>query len=139
MREYLLDTPMVSALLFNRSAAVSLVQPWITRREVVTSILVYGEVIEYVRGQSDFARRRTDLRRLLRGVNPLALTYPIMERYAELRRAMRRRGPGLIGDIDTLIAATALEYDLTVVTADLDFQRVPDLKVMIVPRAQLSR
>jgi predicted nucleic acid-binding protein len=47
-----------------------------------------------------------------------------------------RRGR-LIGDIDTLIAATALEYDLTVVTIDPDFQRVPDLKVMLLTRTQL--
>jgi predicted nucleic acid-binding protein len=62
-----------------------------------------------------------------------------MERYAEIRRTMRRQGPGLIGDVDTLIAASALEYDLTLVTADLDFQRVPGLKLIIIPRQQLTR
>ncbi len=87
----------------------------------------------------DYARHRTDLRKLLRGVYPLALTYAILERYAEIRRALRRRGPGLIGGVDTLIAATALEYDLTVVTTDADFRRIPDLKVMLIPRQQLSR
>jgi PIN domain len=40
-------------------------------------------------------------------------------------------GPGLIGDIDTLIAATALKRGLTVVTTDGDFERVPQLKVML--------
>ena len=35
-------------------------------------------------------------------------------------------------DIDTLIAATALERDLTVVTTDQDFERVPGLKVMLI-------
>jgi predicted nucleic acid-binding protein len=139
MREYLLDTPLLAALLFSRTAAVNLIQPWIADREVVTSVLVYGEVIEYIRGLPDFPRRRSDLRALLRGIHPLALTYGIMERYAETRRTLRRQGPGLIGDVDTLIASTAREYDLTLVTADLDFQRVPDLKLMIVPRQQLSR
>ncbi|MGH2588003.1 MAG: type II toxin-antitoxin system VapC family toxin [Dehalococcoidia bacterium] len=38
---------------------------------------------------------------------------------------------GLIGDIDTLIAATALEYDLTLVTTDGDFTRVPGLKLLL--------
>jgi predicted nucleic acid-binding protein len=139
MREYLLDTPLLSALLFSRPRAVSLIQPWIAGREAVTSMLIYGEVIEYIRGLSDFARHRAELRVLLRGIPPLALTYGIMERYAEIRRTLRRQGPGLIGDVDTLIAATALEYDLTLVTADLDFQRVSGLKVMIIPRQQLTR
>ncbi len=54
-----------------------------------------------------------------------------MERYAALRRQLRPPyGPGLIGDIDTLIAATALEYNLTVVTTDSDFSRVPNLNVL---------
>jgi predicted nucleic acid-binding protein len=37
----------------------------------------------------------------------------------------------LIADINTLIAATALERNLTVVTIGTDFQRVPDLKVIL--------
>lgn len=46
-------------------------------------------------------------------------------------------GPGLIGDIDTLIAATALEHNLTVVTLDSDFTRVSGLLVLRVTRAAL--
>ncbi len=45
-------------------------------------------------------------------------------------------GPGLIGDIDTLVAATALERNLIVVTMDADFQRVPGLTVELVPRTR---
>jgi predicted nucleic acid-binding protein len=40
-------------------------------------------------------------------------------------------GPGLIGDIDTLIAATALVHRLTVITLDHDFERVPGLSVTV--------
>jgi predicted nucleic acid-binding protein len=44
---------------------------------------------------------------------PYFLTDRILERYADIRRALRPPyGPGLIGDIDTLITATALERDL---------------------------
>ena len=38
-------------------------------------------------------------------------------------------GAGLIGDVDTLIAATALEPNLTAITADHEFKRVPELSV----------
>jgi predicted nucleic acid-binding protein len=41
-------------------------------------------------------------------------------------------GNGLIGDIDTLIAATALERNLTIITADHDYERVPQLKVKFI-------
>src|SRR5579885_1845938 len=66
------------------------------------------------------------------------LTYSILERYADLRRAMRPpQGPGLIGDLDTIMAATALERHLTVVTIDSDFTRAPGLPVMFLSRKDL--
>lgn len=78
------------------------------------------------------------MRTLLQEVQAYGLTYTVMERYAELRRMMRPpHGLGLIGDVDTLIAATALERNLTVVTIDTDFQRIPGLQVMLIPRSQL--
>jgi predicted nucleic acid-binding protein len=44
----------------------------------------------------------------------------------------------LIGDIDTLIGATTLERNLTVVTIDTDFQRVPHLKVILLSQTTLQ-
>lgn len=55
MGRYLLDRPMLAALLHNRPGAVSLVVPWIRRGEVATSILVYGEVVEYIKGRPNFS------------------------------------------------------------------------------------
>jgi predicted nucleic acid-binding protein len=46
-------------------------------------------------------------------------------------------GSGLIGDIDTLIAATAMEHGLTVVTLDSDYVRVLGLSVMRLERRDL--
>jgi len=57
-----------------------------------------------------------------------------MERFAETRAYLRKRGEG-IPDFDLLIAATALPYDLTLFTVNLrHFGRVPDLKKMYQPR-----
>lgn len=68
---------------------------------------------------------------MLSEIVPFFLTYSILDRYAEMRRQLRPPfGPGLIGDIDTLMAATALEQNLTMVTTDQDFLRVPSLTVM---------
>jgi predicted nucleic acid-binding protein len=131
MRRYLLDSAPVAAYLHGRNAAVDLITPWIVNREAATSILVYAEVVEYLKGLSDFSRRHDNLRRLLTEIYPYFLTYSILERYADIRRLLRPpHGTGLIGDIDTLIAATALEQNLTIVTVDSDFERVPGLKVL---------
>ncbi len=106
--------------------------------EAATSIVVYGEVTEYLKSFADFPIHQAAFHTLLRKVYPYPLTYELLERYADLRRAMRPPyGPGLIGDIDTLIAATASYYRLTLVTTDSDFARVPDLSLMHVSRESL--
>lgn len=138
MRRYLLDTPLLAAYLLNRPHAVTLVSPWIQQREAATSILVYGEVHEYILGQPNYPVLHAQLLELLEEIPPFFVTYPIMRRYGEIRRTLRRLN-SLIGDVDTLIAATSLERNLAVVTADGDFQRVPGLNVTLVPRAQLGR
>lgn len=135
MRRYLLDSGPLSAYLLGRSQALSLVKPWIVGQEVGTTFLSYGEVFEYTRGLPDSSQRQSELRRLLREIHPYPLNYAIMERYADLRRRMRPpHGSGLIGDVDTLIAATALEQDLALVTMDRHFERVPDLHLMFLDR-----
>ena len=136
MKRYLLDTGPLGAWQFARPPAVPLIQPWIANQEAATSLLVYGEVVEHIAGWSNAATIRQNLLTLLKDVTPIELSLPILDRYADLRRSMRPpHGSGLIGDIDTLIAATALEHDLTVVTIDGDFTRVPSLKFkLLAPR-----
>ena len=69
---------------------------------MATSILVYAEVIEYLKALPDFLLRRSQLRRQLQEIRPYFLTYAIVERYADIRRSMRKpHGTGLIGDVDT--------------------------------------
>ncbi len=49
------------------------------------------------------------------------------EMAAQLQAQLRKRGRQL-GTADALIAATALRYDLTLLTADNDFSDVPNLR-----------
>jgi predicted nucleic acid-binding protein len=133
VRRFLLDTTPIAAYLNDRPAAVQLIRPWVEQREVATSILDYAEVVEYIKSFSDFELRHMQLRRLLRDIYPYFLTYSILERYADIRRQLRPPyGPGLIGDMDTLIAATAIQQGLTLVTVDSDFERVPNLDLMLI-------
>ncbi len=61
------------------------------------------------------------------------LNEPFMERFAEIRAYFRRRGE-LISDFDILIGATAVYYDLTVLTYNMrHFTRIPDLKLSTPP------
>lgn len=136
MRKYLLDNGPLVALVKGRPGAERLMRPWVMNDEAATSILAYGEAIEYFRPAPDFPRHRAGVRALLQGVTAFRLTYPILERYAEPRLVLRPSG-SLIGDVDTLIAATAIEHGLTVVTLDGDFLRVPGLSVLRLSRSEL--
>lgn len=90
-------------------------------------------------GRQNFAARDAQLRQLLREITPFFVSYAILRRYATIRRQLRPpHGPGLIGDVDILIAATALERGLTLVTADADYTRVPDLSVLLLDRRTLT-
>ena len=53
----------------------------------------------------------------------------MMQRFARIRGELRRNGQ-LIPHPDILIAATALDHNLTLLTRNIkDFQRTPELKL----------
>jgi predicted nucleic acid-binding protein len=93
--------------------------------------LALAGAVEYVKGFPHFPTHRDNLQALLEQIPPYPLIYPILERYADIRRTLRPQHQD-IGDIDTLIAATALEHDLTLLTMDTDYDRVPHLKCELV-------
>ncbi len=70
VKRYLLDTSVLAAGLFGRPGAVQLLTPWIVERQAATSIVVYGETVEYLRGLPNFPARRAELRELLRESSP---------------------------------------------------------------------
>lgn len=133
---FLVDTNVLSAYLLRRVGAVALLDPLVQRREAETSLLVYGEVTEHFRSLRAASQIQQQLRRLMLNIPPRSLTYDIVERYADIRRTLRPSGQ-LIGDIDTLIAATAIERQLVILTTDNDFTRVPGLQLLLVARDSL--
>jgi tRNA(fMet)-specific endonuclease VapC len=128
MKRYLLDTSLLAGFFHHRQKAVELIALWLQHHTVATSMLVYGEVIEYLKGLPNFPAHYATFHKILAEI---PLTYPILDRYAEIRRTLRPLHQD-IGDIDTLIAATAIEQNLTLVTIDRDFDRVPHLKWKLV-------
>jgi predicted nucleic acid-binding protein len=135
MRRYLLDTGPLAAYLQGRAAALSLISPWIQQREVATTLLSYAEVNEYIRGFPNYLLRYQQLRQMMRAIPPYGLTYSALERYGDIRRQLRPpHGPGLIGDLDTLIAAAAIARNLTLATNDSDFRRISGMNLMLLPR-----
>jgi tRNA(fMet)-specific endonuclease VapC len=132
---YLVDTDYVVDWLKGRPEAVQLLTT-LRRDGLAISHITYGEVyegIEYGRDRTAIAR---GFRQFLRGVTLLPTTQPIMRRFAQVRGQLRAQGQ-LIGDMDLLIAATALATHRTLVTRNhRHFARVPGLSVYQQPAAR---
>lgn len=96
---------------------------------LAVSIVSYGELFEGAVGAPDPATELARFRRFLARLALLPLDDPTIERFAYLRVDLRRRGQ-LIPDLDLLIAATALQHDLTLITRNTrHFARLPELRL----------
>src|SRR3972149_6520456 len=103
---------------------------------IAISWVTVGEICEGAFGSPDPQTHLQAFREFLAPLVILNLNDPIMEQFANLRTDLRRRGE-LIPDFDIILGATALYYDLTVLTHDIrHFSRIPDLKLY---RASESR
>jgi len=94
------------------------------------SLVTYMEVYQGALRTENREEGIAKLRTFVQGVPVLPLTMAVMERCARLREELRRqrRKPSRRA-LDLLIAATALENDLTLVTRNVvDFQDLPELK-----------
>lgn len=125
---YLVDTDwLIDALADNPQAVTTLEQ--LAPSGLGISIISAGEIYEGAYRASDPIARLVRYRTFLSPFPALALTDSVMERFARTRAALRREG-NLIPDLDLLIAATAVESDLTLLTRNRrHFQRIQDLKL----------
>lgn len=123
---YLLDSDVVADWLRGRADAVHLVS-MLHDQGLAISLITYGEIYEGIYFSRDPRASEQVFVQFLRSVEVLPLTRRIMQRFARVRGELRRTGL-IIGDFDLLIAATAIQHNLTVVTRNVrHFQRIPGL------------
>ena len=126
---YLLDTNVISEL--RRKIPNPAVVDWFAVRpssSLYLSVLSLGEIRKGVEGVSDEARRlvlldwlETDLPRFFTG-RLLDIDAAVADRWGRLQALAKRPLPS----IDSLLAATALEHDLILVTRTVrDFSGLP--------------
>lgn len=126
--KYLIDTDWVIEYLKGREPVTQTLSD-LAHDGLAISILTYGEVYEGIYFGQNPQDNEQSFQSFLRGVNIVPLTQAIMRQYANIRGTLRKKGL-LIGDIDILIAATALEYDLTLLTSNTrHYERIPDLQL----------
>ena len=131
---HLTDSAFVIDFFGGQAAAVTLM-PTLLAHGLGRSIISYMELWEGVEANGDPERAARQLRRFLRLVTVVPFSRRVARRAAQLRAELRRlRRPIEQRALDILIAATALEYDLVMVTSDADYDDIPGLK-RLNPRA----
>ena len=125
---YLVDTDDVAAWLKGRPAAVQLLTTLRTDGLAISDI-TDGEISEGIDYGRDPTAAEQGFRHFLRRVTVLPTNRTSMRRFGRLRGALRAQGQ-LIGDMDLLIAATALAANLILVTRNRrHVERIADLRL----------
>lgn len=124
---YLLDADFIIQALAGRSD-VPATLAHLASEGIAISWVTVGEVYEGAFQSPDPKRHLDAFREFLSPFVILGLDDPIMERFARIRTHLRRRGE-LIPDFDIILGATALHYDLTVLTFNFrHLRRISGLK-----------
>jgi len=111
---FLIDTDWVIDHL-NAIAEVTRRLKELEPQGLALSIISAAELWEGVYFSRDQKRSQIMLETFLSGVTILNLDEEICKRFGQLRGSMRKHGQ-ILGDFDLLIAATALNHNLTLLT-----------------------
>lgn len=126
---WLLDADRLIEFLKGFEPTVALLNRLIPEGAAV-SVIAYAEVVEGIRGSNHPDEQAGRFARLTGTVTLLPVTVAVADHFATLRDSLRRAGTP-IPDMDLLIAATAIEHDLTLVTGNVrHFGRVPGLRLL---------
>ncbi len=125
---YLIDTDwIINALHGQRRAGTGIRR--IGPSQIAVCWLSVAEAYESAFATVNPEAHLRSLRHFLSQFRILTINDGIAELFAEHRALLRRRGE-MIPDFDLMIAATALHYDLTVLTFNIrHFGRISDLRI----------
>lgn len=130
--KYLLDSNICIDLLRPNQRNVSLMTLVrnIALEGLAISVVTYGEVYEGVVYSRQPVQNLQRWREFLIPFDVIDVTVPIAEIWAELRGSLRRQGR-TTPDNDLIIGATALHFDMEVLTLNVrHFERIDGLRLM---------
>ncbi len=97
---------------------------------IAVSSVSIAEVLTGIVDESDEEERRSVLSEFLAPLTEIPFDHMVIDRFARIRKDLLRKHTPL-ENFDIAIAATALEYDLTLLTDNTEhFKRVKGLKLL---------
>jgi tRNA(fMet)-specific endonuclease VapC len=126
--KYLVDTDWVAEYLKGRDPAVRTLDA-MAPEDLAVSLITYGEIYEGIYYGRDPKRAEQGFLQFLRGIDVIPVNKAMMKEFAQMRGQLRKSGQ-IIGDLDLLIAATAIYHDVPLITHNLrHFSRIPTLNL----------
>ncbi len=128
----LLDTSVVSVFLKASAVHASrlqLLQQAVAGTIAFVSFVTVAELLFWAEKRGWSQKRKSDLDNRLRTFGVLDPTRTTAEIWAETKASCESKGI-VLQPHDLWIASAALEFEIPVVTADGDFDRIPDLTVI---------
>ncbi|MBX3069180.1 MAG: type II toxin-antitoxin system VapC family toxin [Thermomicrobiales bacterium] len=132
MSEYLVDTDIIIEILRGDLHARRVLNGLSVRNDnLAVSVITVGELYEGVFYGRDSQDALARLDHLLESFSEITeVTRRLVERFGIVRGGLSRQIRNQVGDLDLLIAATALEHDRILLTGNVrDFQHVPELQI----------
>lgn len=126
--KYLLDTTWIVEYLRGNEEIIDKVQLF-EEDGLAVSVISVAELYEGVFRSQHATSNEVALNFFLQGVSILDITEETCRSYGRERSRLFRSG-NIIGAIDVLIAVTALDHGLTLLTADHDFERIEGLELI---------
>jgi predicted nucleic acid-binding protein len=125
---YLIDSNLVIDHLSDVPEATQLLAD-LAEEGIAISIITYMETFQGIERSPNPEAAHDKFHAFAGSVLILPLSVAVAERCARLREALRSQNKRVNSRaLDLIIAATALEYDLTLVTNNVeDFEDIPDL------------
>jgi len=125
---YLLDTHIISDLVRHPTGQIFKRIKGVGEETICTSIVVAAE-LRYGTHKKGSERLTQQVEAILSHIDILPLESPADKKYSKIRVFLEKAGTP-IGPNDMLIAAQALAFDLTLVSANTnEFVRITDLKL----------
>ena len=125
---YLVDSNVVIDHLLDVPEASTLLEQ-LALEGIAISIITYMEAFQGVEQSPDPGKAQEKFHAFLAGVLILPFSFAVAERCARIRKTLKSQNKRVNSRaLDLIIAATALEYNLTLVTNNTgDFTDIPDL------------
>jgi predicted nucleic acid-binding protein len=128
---YLLDTDVVIDYLTATPPTPAALAP-LWRDGIAISVVNYMELVEGIRDSRNRRSNELAFRRFLKRARVLGVTRPVAEHAARLRSELRSGGRRINHrHLDILIAATAIEYRLVLITRNLlDYSDIAGIRLI---------